>query len=325
LGEGGFAEMASIAREFNLHLVGSILERHQEGVSKAPGMISRVPAKWIILPLLVAVVLVWTAAITVSDSRLHINVLDVGQGDSILVQKKNQQILIDDGPDSLKLMEQLGDKLPFWDRSIELVVLTHPDADHITGLIEVLERYNVERVLTSGYEADTALYREWRKLIDRKEVERIIACAGQEVVMGENISLEVLLPLQSWENVRFTDPNNNSVVLRLEYGKFSMLLAGDIEAEAEELLLREDVRLRSVILKAPHHGANTSTSPDFLRNVEPLFAAVSAGADNRFGHPAEDVMNRLGDTVGDDRLFVTTEDGTIHFITDGDKLCVETD
>ena len=288
-----------------------------------PKTIRTIPAKWIIIPLLVVTILIWTATITASDNRLHAYVLDIGQGDSILIQKKNQQILIDGGPGSKEVISELGSKMPFWDRTIELLVLTHPDSDHITGLIEVLQRYKVQKVLTSGQEHDSDLYREWRKLIEEKEVERIIAVAGQEVIMDGGLSLEILHPNGNMVEKGITDLNSNSVVMRLEYDKFSLLLTGDIGVEAEEFILDRNCKLKSTVLKVAHHGSDTSTSPEFLAQVRPMFAAISAGVDNKFGHPKEEVVKRLEESVGDDGVYVTAEDGTIEFVTDGKKLWVE--
>ncbi|MBM3133244.1 MAG: ComEC/Rec2 family competence protein, partial [Chloroflexi bacterium] len=163
-------------------------------VKAMPGLAARVPPKWIVLPLIVIAALVWTAALTVSDSKLHIYVLDVGQGDSLLLQKGNEQIIIDGGPSAEKLSDQLGGKLPYWDRTIELVVLTHPDSDHLTGLLEVLRRYEVKKVLTGGQEADSELYAQWRKLLNEEGAEEVIARAGGRISMGGGIELTVVYP-----------------------------------------------------------------------------------------------------------------------------------
>jgi competence protein ComEC len=290
-------------------------------LGEMPEIAKNLPLRRIIPPLAVIAALIWIAVLTAPDDRLHIFVLDVGQGDSILIQRGNRQILVDGGPSSRKLLYHLGDKLPFWDRTIELLVLTHPDPDHITGLVEVLRRYNVDRVLTSVQEDESDIYREWRRLIEEGGVEHIIAQVGQQITMGE-VKLTVLHPSPAF--LEEASPNNASVVLRLTYGNFSLLLTGDIETEAEEYLLAQDVKLRATLLKVAHHGANTSTTPQFLSEVRPTFAAISVGADNPFGHPADEVVERLEKVVGEERLLLTSEDGTIVFITDGVKLWVET-
>lgn len=292
-------------------------------VSAVPGLASRLPAKWIILPLIVIAVLVWTAVLTASDGRLHVYVLDVGQGDAILVQRGNQQILIDGGPSGGKVCNEMGKQLPFWDRTIEMVVLTHPDDDHLGGLVDVLRRYDVEKVLTTGRQRDSGAYREWRKLIDEKGIDVVTARTGQLVVMDGGVELEVLHPCGVATVADGDDLNNNSIVLRLDYGNFSMLLTGDIGVESEASLLAGRGRLRSTVLKVGHHGAETSTSPEFLEEVSPMFAVVSVGAENRFGHPSQDVLERLVQAVGNEGVFLTADSGTIELSTNGKKLWID--
>ncbi len=281
-----------------------------------------IPTKWAILPLLVLTALVWSAVVTTPDSRLHIFVFDVGQGDAILIQKGTQQMLIDGGPSPEKVTNQLGTTMPFWDRNIEMVVLTHPESDHLSGLVEVIQRYEVEKVLTSGQDSDSGTYVEWRKLIREQNIERIVARQGQVIDMGEEAQLKVLHPKTNQFNETDLNVNNKSIVLRLMHGKFSCLLTGDIEAEAEELLLNQDITLRSTVLKVPHHGSSSSTTTEFLSDVAPIVAVVSVGADNRFGHPAEKVVDRLEGEVEKDMLFSTSEDGTVELITNGQKLWI---
>lgn len=306
------------------YLAQSVVKMRKQ-LSDIPKFASTIPTKWIVLPLIVVAILMWTAVVTASDNRLHVYVLDIGQGDSILLQKGNQQVIVDGGPSSGKMVDQLGDKLPFWDRNIELLVLTHPDADHITGLVEVLHRYDVEKVLTSGQETDSDIYREWRKLIDEKGIELIVAQAGQEIIMKDGIQLTVLHPQETPVEGATTDLNNNSVVLWLEYGNFSLLLTGDIGEEAEERLVDGNMRLKSTVLKVAHHGSNSSTTSEFLTGVDPLFAAISVGADNKFGHPTDEVIDRIEKVVVENGLYVTSEDGMIEFITNGEKLWVQTE
>jgi competence protein ComEC len=302
-------------------LIGSIF-KVTDRLGNMPEITKNLPLRWIIPPLVVVASLIWVAALTAPDDRLQIFVLDVGQGDSILIQRGNRQILVDGGPSGGKVIYHLGDKLPFWDRTIELLILTHPSADHLTGLVEVLRRYNVEKVLASGQENESDIYREWSELIEERGVERIIAQVNQQVTMGQAVQITVIHPSPAF--IEEASPNNASVVLRLTYGKFSLLLTGDIEKEAEEYLLARDVKLRSTLLKVAHQGSNTSTTPQFLSEVKPKFAAISVGADNPYGHPGHEVMERLQEVVGEQRLYLTSEDGTIAFITDGVKLWVET-
>ena len=279
-------------------------------------------SKYVILFLLLVALLLWSAVLALPDGKLHVFFLDVGQGDAILIQTPGRhQILIDGGPNPKVLLPQLGRRLPFWDRSLDLVVLTHPEEDHLVGLLEVLRRYRVGKVLESGFPSDSFAYQEWVRLIEQKRIERLIAKRGQQIRLGE-VRVEVLHPAESLLHGTSSDSNNNSVVLRLSYGKISFLLVGDLMREGEEALLRQHSELCSMVLKVGHHGAAGSSSPEFLEAVSPQVAVISVGSNNPFGHPSPEVMARLQERVGQN-LFLTSRDGTVEFITDGQKLWVK--
>ncbi|MFC1873763.1 MBL fold metallo-hydrolase [Chloroflexota bacterium] len=147
-------------------------------IPKADSFVMGLPKKWVMPPLVVMAVLVWVTAATMPDDNLHVNFLDVGQGDAVLIQKGSQQVLVDGGPSPQALTLALGKEMPFWDRTIDLVVLTHPHTDHLTGLVEVLSRYRVLRVLDADLEYESPLYDKWRSLIDEKNIETVSAVAG---------------------------------------------------------------------------------------------------------------------------------------------------
>ncbi len=283
---------------------------------------SQLPKKWVIPPLLVAAILASVAAASMPDDKLHISFLDVGQGDAILVQKGSQQVLIDGGPSPQVLTLGLGDKMPFWDRTIELVVLSHPHADHITGLVEALDRYRVERVLHPGLECDLPLYDEWLRLIEEKGIEYTIAQAREEIDLGDGAIISVLNPQTTPLTGTGSDLNNNSMVLRLSMGRVSFLLAADIEWEAEFELISHKAGLASTVLKVGHSGSNTSTTPEFLAAVNPTVAVISVG-ENSYGHPHAEVTDRLEERLGAENIFRTDEQETIEFITDGERLWVK--
>jgi competence protein ComEC len=277
--------------------------------------------KWLILPFLVVVILVWSVVLTTPDGKLHVSFLDVGQGDAILIQTPNgQNILIDGGPDLQKINLELSKKLSFWDRTIDLVVCTQPQADHVTGLVEVLERYKVKQVLESGVPYDSAIYQEWLRLVEDKGIEYNVARAGQEIDLGSGIEIEILNPPANlWEGTSH-DVDNNGVVLKLTWSKLSFLFTADIREEVEFELIGQRANLKSTLLKVAHHGSETSTSPQFLAAVDPEVAVISVGADNPFGHPSPEVVERLTDRVGEDNVYRTDEDGAIEFLTDGERL-----
>lgn len=213
--------------------------------------------------------------------------------------------------------------MPFWDKSLDLVVLTHPHDDHVTGLVGVVQRYTVGQVLESGFELDTPAYEEWRRLIDEKDIQRSIVRAGQQIDLGEGIGLEIIYPQKEFLEGTESDGNNNSVVLRLVWKDVSFLFTGDIDEEAERAILYSDqwYELDSTVLKIAHHGSSQATSSQFLAAVDPEVAVISVGKDNAFGHPSDETLAKL-DGV---KLYRTDEQGTISFSTDGQRLWVATE
>ncbi len=279
--------------------------------------------KWIILPLLVAAVLVSCAALTMPDDEISVSFLDVDQGDAVLIQKGSRQVLVDGGPSPQKIAEELGEQMPFWDRHIDLVILTHPDNDHLAGLVEVLRRYQVGQVLYPELEYESPLYDEWLRLIEERGIKSTVVRAGQQIDLGDGVVITVHSPSVALLTDTESDLDNNGVVLRLSTGDVSFLLTGDIMREAEWELTRRAADLTSTVLKVAHHGSDTSTTVEFLAVVNPQVAVISCGADNKFGHPDDDVLSRLEEIVGPDNIYCTAEHGTIEFITDGERLWVE--
>ena len=288
---------------------------------------ARVSVRWAAPALVVAAAVLWGAALASPDGRLHVTFLDVGQGDAILIETPSgRQVLVDGGPDPRVALRALGERMPFWDRSIDLVVLTHPQEDHLAGLVGVLERYRVGRVIEPGVENASATYAEWRRaLADRTGETRVVEAAlGQEVVMGDGVSLAVLRPPSALPPWTPNLLNNSSVVLRVTYGEVSFLLTGDIEAASEEDLMAGDATLQATVLKVAHHGSDSSSTEGFVDAVAPALAVISVGADNRFGHPRAAVVERLRAATGG-QVLLTSERGSIEMTTDGRRLWLETE
>jgi competence protein ComEC len=202
------------------------------------------------------------------------------------------------------------------------VVLTHPHADHLTGLVEVLKRYQVERALYPDSGDQSPLYREWQGLVG-EESQATIARAGEEIDLGDGVIIEVLNPPVPPLAGTESDTDNNGVVLRLTDGRVSFLLTADIQREGEIGLLAQQAELGSTVLKIAHHGSKTSTIPEFLAEVSPAAAVISVG-ENSFGHPSGEVIGRLEQKLGAANIYRTDKQGTIEFITDGERLWVRT-
>ena len=298
-------------------------DRLRAGIDRSSDLLSRLPMKWVIPPLLVAAILASLAAASMPDDNLRVSFLDVGQGDAILIQKGNQQVLVDGGPSPQAISRELSKKMPFWDRTIDMVILTHPSADHVTGLVEVLHRYRVDQVLYPDLDFHSSIYDEWLSFIDERNIEYTLARAGHEISLGsQEVLIEVLNPQIPLLTDTQSDVDNNGMVLRVSAGEVSFLLTADAMWEAEFELITRRANLASTVLKVGHHGSTTSTSPDFLSAVNPQIAVISVGADNKFGHPTDEVMDRLIEKLGSENIYRTDHYGTIEFITDGDRLWV---
>jgi competence protein ComEC len=262
-----------------------------------------------ILALAFLATIAWAALRGMPDGKLHVWFLDVGQGDAILIQSPDgRQVLVDGGPSPSALNAELGEVLPFWDRSLDVVVMTHPDADHANGLIPLFDRFSVGAAVDATG-PQTAAGAAWIAAAEAAGAPREVAERGMRLTAGA-AQLTVLSPAQAATG---ETENNGSVVLRLDYGATSLLLTGDAELEAEQEMLAAGVPLRADALKVGHHGSNASTSAGFLAAVQPKLAVISVGADNRFGHPAPELLGRL---AGIETLR-TDQNGTIELVSDG--------
>jgi competence protein ComEC len=243
--------------------------------------------------LLGANVLVWSEIIFFSQQLLKVTFFDVGQGDSILIETPERHlILIDGGPDKA-ILEKIDQIIPFWRRHIDLIILTHPHADHLYGLIEVMDNYKVDQIIWSGVDCSDSLCQIWQKKINERKNLVTIAQAGQRI-KSESAYLDVLYPIESCFRYLPDDHNDFSIVLKLNYGQHEFLLTGDITAKGEEEMIStwRDY-LDSDILKVAHHGSQSSSQDDFLDWVEPEVAIIQVGANNSYGHPADETLGRL--------------------------------
>lgn len=274
--------------------------------------------RWLAVLVLVGVnVILWFVP---THKGLEVSFLNVGQGDSIFIQgPTGVQVLIDGGLDT-SVLRELGQKMPFWDRSIDAIVGTHPDADHIGGLTDVVKRYNVAYVLEPGVQNTT---RAWTKFVETTNVEiksgarHVVARSGMRLILGGGAYADVLYP--TGDVSRIKDTNAGSIVLHVVYGKTSFMLTGDLPiAEEQELFLKWGYGLRSDVLKAGHHGSRTSSSADFVQSVGPTYAVFSRGCDNKYGHPHKEVVDLF--VTLKIRTLDTCTDGTVTFQSDGKNV-----
>jgi competence protein ComEC len=265
----------------------------------------------------IAVFLVWQWSVTQPDGRLHVAFLDVGQGEAIFIQSPaGRQLLVDGGPHPTVLNERLGEQMPFWDRSLDMVVATHPDADHISGLPGVFARYDVDVLVTNGFDpGESGLYAALLQAAEENGTTITPGRAGTTIDLGDGVTLQVLHPGDRWYG---DDRNENSVSLRLAYGDFTLLLTGDAGVEAERDMVAGQLPLDALVFKAGHHGSRTSSHAFFLDQVHPQIMVVSAGVDNRYGHPHPEVLERA--TAAGAAVLRTDELGTIEVMTDGRQM-----
>ncbi len=271
----------------------------------------------------IAAAILWARAVGGPDGYLHVHFLDIGQGDSILVvTPAGRQALIDGGPDGDVVSSALADTLPGGDRSLDLVVMTHPDSDHSNGLLDVLDRYTVGAALSGPQPPGGEMQAQWERRLERHGIKPVEVYAGYVIELGEGVELQVLNPPR---DRLLGDSNNNSVAMRLTYGDVTFLLTADIESESEQQLVVSGAELHSTVLKVAHHGSKSSTTPRFLNAVSPAIAVVSAGLDNTYGHPAPAVMERLEAAVGAENVYRTDRDGSIEIVSDGATVWARTE
>lgn len=258
-------------------------------------------------------IIAWTAVFHLSQPGvLKVVFFDVGQGDSIFIETSERfQVLIDGGPD-LTVLEKLAQEMPFYDRTIDLLILSHPEKDHLFGLLEVLKRYKVKNILWTGVVRETAEWKEWKNLIEEERAEIKIAQSGQEIILQEEplILFNILYPFDNLDGKEFKDSNDTSIVANLVFADNSFLFTGDITKKTEQELVAQDVYLNSKVLKIAHHGSKTSSSEEFLEAAASEVAVLSVG-ENKYGRPSPEVLARL-EKFGIE-ILITRESGNIKF------------
>lgn len=268
--------------------------------------------------MMVVTLLIWSPAVFRESSTLRVVFFDVGQGDAIFIESPNgTQVLIDGGPNN-SVLRRLGEEMSFFDRTIDIIVATHPDSDHISGLIDVLERYRVNTIIVTENSGESNIAKVFDTKKEEEGAEIITARRGMSIDLGDGVVMEILFPDR---DVRSFESNTASIVVRIVYGENEFLLTGDSPKAIEEYLADIDgKKLQSDVLKVGHHGSRTSTSKLFLGMVQPAVAIISAGKDNRYGHPHSDVIELLMEHKIE--IKNTAEIGSIVFESNGNEISI---
>jgi competence protein ComEC len=274
---------------------------------------------YLICTLAVANAFIWQAvyANELRDGILTVAFLDVGQGDAIYIEAPNGNQMLIDGGNGGAVLRELGKILPSYDRTIDIVLSTHPDQDHIGGLPEVFNRYTVLYFIESGIRGDTSAYTALVNSVKEEGSEYIVARRGTVIWLDEGVAFTILFPDRDLSTLK--DTNTGSIVARLVYGETEFLFTGDSPRSIEEYLVYSyGDSLKSDVLKVGHHGSRTSTAQSFLATVQPALSIISAGKSNRYGHPHKEVLDSL--SKAGSAIESTYENGTLVFKSDGEKI-----
>ncbi len=248
------------------------------------------PQTLIALFLIVLNIFIWYAV--AHEDRggiLTVAFLDVGQGDAIFIEAPNgNQIIVDGGPDR-SVLRELSKVMPFYDHTIDMLVVTNPDTDHYAGFIDVLKNYEVGQVLEPGTYSPSATYKEFEKDVVLEGATKTLARKGMKIILEDGVYFEILFPDQDVSNF---NTNDGSIIAKLVYKDISYMLTGDTTQKTERHLLAVDEKiLASTVLKVAHHGSRTSSGEDFAKAVAPKFALISAGRNNKYGHPHKETLD----------------------------------
>jgi len=261
-------------------------------------------------------VIIFLAIFYVSSDKLVVSFLDVGQGDAIFIRTPTGVQMLVDGGSNNTVLRELGKVMPFYDRSIDVVLATHPDQDHIGGLVKVLERFDVGLFIRTNTTSTSAVYVELENLIKEKKIKEEIITSPRLLSLGDEVKFDIFFPTQDtvgWET------NDSSIVGKVVYGDNSFLLTGDSPQIIENYLVgKYGNLLGSDVLKAGHHGSKSSNSELFIGTVSPIYTVISAGLNNRYGHPSLEVIDILNKF--EEQILETLGGGMIQFKTDGRNL-----
>lgn len=252
---------------------------------------------------------------------LEVSFLDVGQGDAILLEMPDGKVALVDAGAGPQILERLTEELPFSERQIDFLVPTHSDKDHIGGFIDVFQKFEVTTILNTVTSSDTNIWKEFLEFAEKEGSTLFPVLVGEVFTFPSGVEIEVLFPDETM--IANEETNGFSNVLKITYGNISFLLTGDASVESEGYMLEVlgEENLEATVLKAGHHGSNTSSKREFVEAVNPLYAVISAGQNNSYGHPHPEVIEILENNGAE--VLSTAERGTITFKTDGKNLWVD--
>ncbi|HBO17056.1 MAG: hypothetical protein UR69_C0002G0291 [Candidatus Moranbacteria bacterium GW2011_GWE2_35_2-] len=225
------------------------------------------------------------------SNELKVVFLNVGQGDAILISQGSSQVLVDSGKSGKIVLEKLGKYIPFWDRQIEGIVITHPDYDHIAGFVDVLKNYEVKTIVRTGAKSNSKTFEALSEKISKENAQNVEARSGVKMKFSRGAQLEVKYPIFS-KDIFSKNTNDESVVVGVDFGESSFLLTGDLPMEKESELISATKNISAKVLKVAHHGSKYSTGDEFLKMVNPSEAIISVGKNN-YGHPTPEVVERM--------------------------------
>ena len=272
---------------------------------------------YILVALFVVNFLIWYAVLREEHGGiLTVSFLDVGQGDAIFIEAPNGNQMLIDGGKNTRVLRELSSVMSFYDHSIDVVLATHPDQDHIGGLPSIFERFQIDYFIEPGVDTRTGVYQELARVIDMEKSKNILARREMKIFLDDGAYVLVLFPDR---DVSGMETNDASIVAKLVYGDTSFLFTGDSSQKIEKHLVSLDGKnLHSDVLKVGHHGSKTSTSELFLGFVSPEVSVISSGVKNPYGHPHAEIINRLLDFGS--IVLRTDERGTIVVKSDGTTL-----
>lgn len=253
--------------------------------------------KLVIMAVVLIIVLAWAHISRLPHGALVLEVLDIGQGDAILITTPHgRRVLIDGGPGQ-SVLRELGATMPFLSRKIDVMVLTHPHADHVDGLVPVIRRYDVGQLMVTGITYPNAAYTSLLKSARAPSLygspSLTLADDDRDFIL-DGVTFDILYPFEPFLGETISNANNSSIVILVSYGEHRILLTGDAEVEEEAELVeahdRGEIDLRADVLKAGHHGSRTSSTPEFVERVDPEVAIISSGEENSYGHPHPETL-----------------------------------